>query len=239
MVEEPDISPKLIFQKENNYYLVQLKGPILQEWVFAILDSGAQILGYIPDYTYILYMEKEAKLKLEQQSFIRWIGIYHPAYKIEQGLFSKQGPIQLNVMVFEETMGHKNLNTVRENIESLGGSILLEEPEVNSLRVKIETYQIPNIAFIPQVEWIDEYSEPVSLMDNIRVFTGVESPLHEYGFNGTDIVGEVKDNGIDEDHSEFEKTLIDKDGNINEVLISLISDSSSPYLAGIDTSLTR
>jgi hypothetical protein len=82
--------------------------------------------------------------------------------------------------------------------------------------VKIEASQIPSIAFIPQVEWIEEYSPPVSLMDNIRVFTGAESPLHEYGFNGTDIVGEVKDNGIDEDHPEFEKTLIDTDGNINE-----------------------
>jgi hypothetical protein len=53
-------------------------------------------------------------------------------------------------------------------------------------------------------------------MDNIRVFTGAESPLHENGYNGTGIVGEVKDSGIDENHIEFDTQLLATDGNVDE-----------------------
>jgi hypothetical protein len=216
ILSDPNIPFDLRYEKENGYYLVQFKGPINEEWIFEIIDSGAIILGYIPQYTYIVHMDGKQKERLEMSSHTRWIGNYHPAYKIEENLLISQKTVSVNVMVFELGLGNGNLNQVRKKIETLGGTVLKEEMEADNLIVKIDASRIPEIAFIPEVEWIDEYSEPVSLMDNIRVFTGAESPLHEYGFNGTDIVGEVKDNGIDEDHSEFEKTLIDTDGNVNE-----------------------
>jgi hypothetical protein len=53
-------------------------------------------------------------------------------------------------------------------------------------------------------------------MDNIRVFTGAESPLHDHGFNGSGIVGEVKDSGLDQEHVEFQGQLLATDGNVDE-----------------------
>jgi hypothetical protein len=216
LVKSPAIPSDLMYKIDNNYFLVQLMGPIQQQWIRTILDSGAQILGYIPNFTYILYMENQVKNTIEKLSFVRWIGTYHPAYKIEEALYGKTGPVRLNVIIFQENKGNENLVLIRGAIESLGGTILLEEKEARNLRIAIDSLKIKDIAFIPQVEWIDEYSDPVTLMDNIRIFTGADSPLHEYGFNGTNIVGEVKDNGIDQDHVEFENTLIATDGNINE-----------------------
>ncbi|MEE9152098.1 MAG: S8 family serine peptidase, partial [Thermoplasmata archaeon] len=214
LFEEPNIPLELTYPDETAYYLVQCKDPIQSGWVEKILDTGAIILGYIPDYTYILHMEKDVKRSIENLPFIRWIGIYHPAYKIEENLLSANGPVQLNVMIFEVDFDTKYLQQIRDKITSFGGSIFGEED--NIIRTEIDASKIRDIAFIPDVEWIDEFELPVALMDNIRVFTGAESPLHEYGFTGTGIVGEVKDSGLDTDHPEFEGQLIGTDGSISE-----------------------
>jgi hypothetical protein len=217
LFSESNIPSDLEYDKNTDFYLVQVKGPVQEEWIIGMRDSGVVILGYIPQYTYLVYMEKEVKEEIQGKSFVRWMGRYHPAYKIEEGLIGRTGDISLNVMVFEWSYGHKNLHLVKEKIENLGGTILKEEPEADNIIVQIEASMIPDIAFIPEVEWMDEYSPPVSLMDNIRVFTGAESPLFEFGFNGTGIVGEVKDSGIDEDHVEFEGQLIGTDPeNVDE-----------------------
>jgi hypothetical protein len=217
LTSDPNIPSDLIYDIDMGYYLVQFSGPIYEDWIFEIIDSGGKILGYIPQYTYIVQMEKDLKEKLQDLPHIRWIGLYHPAYKMENNLFERTQTVSLNVMVFESGLGNENLNLVRQKIQVLGGRIMKEEPEADNIVVEISGSKIPDIAFIPQVECIDEYSEPVSLMDNIRVFTGATSPLHEFGFNGTGIVGEVKDSGLDEDHVEFEGQIIGTDpDNIDE-----------------------
>jgi hypothetical protein len=214
--ESPDISAELEFTSESPFYLVQLHGPVQGSWLFDITDLGGTILGYIPDYTYIVYAEQDVKSDIADLPFVRWTGMYHPAYKIEPGLFSLQGQVQLNVMVFGTPDIYDNIAVVMDIIATFGGTTIDTEPDSSNIRVEVDASKITDIAFIPEVEWIDQYLPPVALMDNIRVFTGAESPLHEYGFNGTGIVGEVKDAGIDQDHVEFEGQLIGLDGNVDE-----------------------
>ncbi|UCE73405.1 MAG: S8 family serine peptidase [Methanomassiliicoccales archaeon] len=216
LVEAPNIPFELTYQDDNNYCIVQCKGPIQPEWIEAILDSGAVILGYVPEYTYILHMGKDSQNVIGNLPFIRWIGPYHPAYKIDQDLLSKQGQIQLNVMVFQENNGHENLNLVKEKITTLDGSIFYEGIDNFVIQAQIDASKIKDIAFIPEVEWIDEYSPPKKLMDNIRVFTGAEDPLYINGFNGTGIVGEVKDDGCDLDHPDLVDQIIATDGSVSE-----------------------
>jgi hypothetical protein len=213
LLANPNIPGDLQYSFETGYYLVQFSGPIQKDWLEVILNLDCHILGYVPHYTYIIHMEKEVRKVLDQLSFVRWIGLYHPAYKIQEGLLSRQGPIQLNIMVFNEDP--ENFDLVRNNIIAIEGSIIREEKDSNLLVTEIDSSHIKTLAFIPEVEWMDEYSTPIAMMDNIRVFTGAESPLFENGFLGSGIVGEVKDNGIDQTHPEFEDQLIGTDGNIN------------------------
>lgn len=207
---EPDVPQGLLTQSENGYYLVQCQGPTQPDWIEKIRDTGAEVLGYIPNYTYLVYLEGDTREILKALSFIRWIGVYHPAYKIQTGLLEMTGDVELNVLVFDSKEG--NLQIVREELKILGGVITDSGEENRIIRVNIDSSQIRSIAFIPEVEWIDIYSPPNELMNNVRVFTGVET-LHINGLNGTGIVGEVKDNGFDEDHPDFQGQIIGTDGN--------------------------
>lgn len=208
---DPNIPQNLEISHENVFYLVQCIGPIQQEWYRTISNSGAEILGYIPQYTYIIRMEKEVKHFIEQLPFIRWVGIYHPAYKIDDDLLFKYGEIRLNVVVFRGVNGLANLEAVRNRIIDMGGRILHNGDDNFIIQAQIDALKVKDIAFIPEVEWIDEWQPPVPFMDHVRVFTGAET-LHNLGINGTGIVGGIRDGGIDRDHVEFQgRIIIDED----------------------------
>lgn len=210
LINGPQIASDWKYDSENGYFLAQCYGPILIDWKESIVTSGAIILGYIPDFTYLVQMDGEAKGKVEEFQFVRWIGSYHPAYKIQSGLPEKEGKLELNIIVFKDD--EKNLLTVRNRLKEMGGEITYDGDESHIIRVRIDASLVRDIAFIPEVEWIDEYSEPFTLMNNVRVFTGAEK-VNTNGFDGMGIVGEVKDNGCDLDHPDFEGQMIGTDGN--------------------------
>lgn len=72
--EIPVIPVELMTQEgANNYYSVQLAGPIEKQWKEELNASGAYILGYIPDYAYIVQMDKYQKELLILKSYVKWI----------------------------------------------------------------------------------------------------------------------------------------------------------------------
>jgi uncharacterized membrane protein len=209
LISEPEFPPNLSYDKPGDYYLLQCKDSIQSQWVLQLQNLNAVIFGYIPDFTYLLYMNFETAEKVFQLPFVRWIGVYHPAYKLPEDLLEKKGDIDLDVVIFPNKKD--NLNSVSEKLEDMKGTII-NGIDNNIIRVKIDAQKIRDIAFIPEVEWIDEYTEPVALMNHVRAFTGAET-VYIDGFDGTGIVGEVKDNGIDETHPDFVGQLIGTDGN--------------------------
>jgi uncharacterized membrane protein len=210
LIQLPDIARGLTYTSSPGYYLVQCQGPIRSKWHKEIQNQGASILGYIPDYTYLVKMDEEALHRVSNIPFIRWIGIYHPAYKLQTGLLEIEGEVTLDVIVFKDSK--ENVVLVREELRGLDGEILYDGKENNIITTKIMASQIRDIAFIPQVEWINLYTEPISHMNKVRGFTGADYILLD-GYDGTGIVGEVKDNGIDQDHPDFVGQLIATDGN--------------------------
>lgn len=200
--EQPDIPAALKLTRPNNYYLIQCNGPIQPEWINQLEDRGIVILGYIPDYAYVVYMEEATKPLAEQLSFIRWTGFYHPAYKIDPRLRLSGGEIELNVVVFRENGGDENLSEATRRIEELGGKIIYDGKDNFVLIVKIDASKIDDIAFIPEVEWIDESFPKGTCMDNVREFTGADT-VHTCGFDGSGIIGGVYDDGVEQDHPDF------------------------------------
>ena len=210
--EQPPLSE--IFQRTEpmSYSLIQCIGPIQSEWVTQLQETGLIIVGYLPDYTYITSMNEETKTIVETFSFVRWIGPYYPAYKIDPQIQQKQGSLDMNVVLFSGIKNTNKLHEVTNYVKKLGGVITYEGGDNAILQVRIDASQIQNIAKIPDVAWIDLATTPVPCMDNVRNYTGATDAQHQ-GFTGTGIVGEVKDNGFDPDHPDFTGHLIGIDGN--------------------------
>jgi hypothetical protein len=211
LVEEPRLAREISYPSENQYHIVQFTGPTQSHWIHEIQETGAEILGYIPDYSYIMRLEGNSKEEITKLPFFRWVGPYEPVYKIQEGLLEREGEIELNVLVFNDNW--RNIQYVRNRLMGLG-AVITHDGELNRvIRAIIDANKISDIASIPEVEWIDEYTPPVTQMDNIRKFTGANY-VHLEGYNGTGIVGEVKDGGLQTSHPDFAGQIAGTDGTI-------------------------
>jgi hypothetical protein len=209
--DNPELSGDLKISVSQGYHIIQFMGPIHQDQRFDLEDCGAVILEYIPDYAFLVKMNHTIESRIRSIPEVRWVGLYHPGYKIHDELNYKTGEIELNVLVFSGSSD--TLIRVRNNLQQMGGKITYSGDDNHIIRTIIDASKIRDVAFIPEVQWLDLFEPPSVKMNNIRSYTGVNIN-HLNGFDGTGIVGEVKDNGIDLSHPDFVGQVIATEGSI-------------------------
>jgi len=93
----------------ENYYILQFTGPIFTEWKDKISEAGGIFHAYVPHFAYIVQMTPEEKNEIGKFSFVRWIGLFHPEYKIHPGVYKKRSGETENKlsMVIAEFKGNK------------------------------------------------------------------------------------------------------------------------------------
>ena len=64
------------------YYLIQFKGHLKEEWKKMIWERGGEFLGFIPKDGRIVRIPADGVALIKELPFVRWMGPYHPAYKI-------------------------------------------------------------------------------------------------------------------------------------------------------------
>ncbi len=198
----PSMPPALTLPASQGYYIVQFVDRTQQVWKDSLRALGATFLEYIPNNAFIVFMPPGIESAVRQLPYVRWLGLYHPAYKIEQDLLQNTGAIELNVVVFDDAGTGVNLIAARTAIQQYGGTITYDGSSNYIIEATIQSSKIIDVAFIPEVEWVDESGPPENDMDIIRGFV-VGDALDIGGFDGTGIVGEVMDDGIDETHPDF------------------------------------
>lgn len=210
-VDEPDFSPEMkIMENESKYFIIQIEPPVNKSKIDILQKNSAKIIEYIPDYAYIARVNYSRIERIKKIPFVLWVGAYHPAYKMYKTLLNERGKIKLNIKVFEE---EGNCEKVSEKICSMGGRILDAGKKTYIIRAEIDSSAIKDISFIPEVEWMEKSGEKKVCMDILRNLTGA-SILHINGYNGSGIVGEIKDAGYDRNHTEFAGQIIGEYGNV-------------------------
>ncbi|UCE73775.1 MAG: S8 family serine peptidase [Methanomassiliicoccales archaeon] len=205
LFEEPEIPSELKIYESQEYYLVQLISPLNQEWYDTLQVIDGTIYSYIPNNAFLVKMSEDVKKVVEDMPYVRWVGLYHPAYKIDQGLMENSSRIEVNVVVFRDDGSRENIIGVTNEIKALGGKIIHDGKDNYIIVAEINAEMIDELAFIPDVAWIDESSSPIPCMNYIRDFTGakyLQTPPLDFDGGGY-IVGEVKDTGIDLTHPDL------------------------------------
>ena len=199
---EPLIPETLRAGADHPVRLMMVSGPVSSGWLDALKARGIIFLGFMQDFTYIIYLEKGRETLLASYPEVVWIGDFHPAYKIQQGLLDRAGPFEVNIVVFPDLADRMKKEKVLESIRSLGGKITSSPGRSQVIRAIVKSADLYRLAALPQVCWIDRYDPPVALMDNIKKMCGA-SACFKGRYSGEGIVGEVKDNGCDYKHLDF------------------------------------
>lgn len=208
--------------ERRSAFIVQFITQPLEEYRAAIKEMGGEVFIYLPDHSHIVQMDQKTRSRVELLPFVRWVGRYHPAYKIDPELLSQLGREQLgtrryNIMVLRR--GGEMHHTVADRIRSVGGDVHTVLPDGFRLEATLDPGQLIDIANDENVLFIDQWSAAESDMDIVRTTSGATQLETIEGFRGEGVRAEVADNGLRQTHTDFQSgspPLIHNSSNTNE-----------------------
>ena len=141
----------------SGYYIVQYDGSITEEKKKQVQDLGVKSYGYVPDNSYIYKMNGLTKNKVESLPFIKWIGIYQPAFRISPSItkemISKEDTLIVDILLFDA-----NQDVVSSQIQNMGGLIGLISKD--KIRITVNASKISDMAKINNIVWIAHWTMP-------------------------------------------------------------------------------
>ncbi len=192
--------------------IVQLAGPVKTEWIREIEQTGAKIVSYVPDNSYLLWLNAASVRNLAVKPFIRWRAPYLPANKVSANLTGASGKTTIAVSIYDDASG-----STLHSITKLG-AYLVADPDsqmyngISSAIFIVDCKLIDKIAALPHVLYIDRTSTGVELDDEVACqiaahnynTSGIPTASPNYkdwlssiGFDGTGTTVAVVDSGCD------------------------------------------
>jgi subtilisin family serine protease len=213
---EPALAPSLRAGQtaagRTGSFLVQLRGPIQTDQRAGIEAAGAAIFWYLPDHAYLVRMPAEARAAVAALPYVRWVGDYHPAYKLSGALelTTAEATQTVVVLLFPDA----DMAAARAAVQSLGGAVLsASDAGPNKiLRVSLSTSQIQRLATRDEVAWIEPWVQP-TLSNNlvqwvVQSFVANSRPVWDMGLHGEGQVLHTSDSGIRTSHNAFRDAAV-------------------------------
>jgi hypothetical protein len=141
----------------KGYYLVQFAGPIDYTWKEHVNDLGGFVLGYQPNYAFVVRMTEAVRAKVEQLPEVRWVGLLQPAWKLFPHNLLGAGSRTIIVVLHPgESDG-----AFQTRAKALGGkNFTWDINEINkSVRFDVDASRIPDVARLTEVDWIEPWTE--------------------------------------------------------------------------------
>ena len=199
------------------HYLIQLDGLRNKHWFSIIQDRDIEIIEPISRYGLLVSDKANDVKKLESLPFVKWIGPFKPAYKIDPKLLDMDGEIEyINFGVYSNA----DFNHVFKIIENRKGTILNKDRvrqkdsrNIISFNAKINAKELIDLAHMSEIRWIN-YQHPEVLLDersaqiaagdlnadpapNTGPNIGYQNTLTNLGLNGKGITIAICDSGVD------------------------------------------
>jgi serine protease AprX len=200
----------------SNVYLIQLNGPLLDDWKQALERLDVHLMQSYGDNCYSAFLSKEQRDKINALDFVATTTVYGARQTVPM-----EGIQLLGAFPPEADVGIKKTYDVRlhrtEDMDSV--STWLEQRNVpiagksgQKLRIVLlkSSPLRHQIAALPEVQLIEEYVPPKLFNDHARALMHVDNsplgalpPLDGKG----EIVG-IADTGIDAGHQDFSGRIL-------------------------------
>ena len=73
---------------------IQFRGPIRQEWLDQIRDTGLTLVQYYPSNAYLVWGPASSVAAAENAPAVRWTGGFLPEYRISPSLSNRDGVVE-------------------------------------------------------------------------------------------------------------------------------------------------
>jgi len=226
---EPAIHPSLQSANAEQLWIVQYRGTPPPKASESLAGVGGDVHGYLPDNALLVRMTNDIKTPAQALPGVRWVGRYHPAYRLDPALIAEllagtdEVPAQrYNLVVTDK---HRDKPALAQAIQQLGGTMVSEEEGSILFAARLTGAQLIAAAHLDQVLWIDRWTPPEIDMDNARIQGGGNYVESQVGYTGQGLAAHIYE-GIEATHPDFT-------GGVTNVRSGGGADSHGHATAGI------
>ncbi|QRO02160.1 S8 family serine peptidase [Archangium violaceum] len=202
-------NPQLAASADNTLHLVQFLATPLPEFRQAIEAQGGKVLRFLTDHTFVVEMNAGSRARVAELPYVRWIGPYHPEYRLERelreslvGLRASQPEQRYSIMLGEG--GERRQAEVVRLVRRLGGKVDLVEPAGLRVEATLTQAQLQEVARSNEVQFIDRWGGPGEVdMDIVRETGGANYVETLKGWTGQGVRGEIFDTELLTTHQEW------------------------------------
>ncbi len=201
----PDFSRSPL-QADVGVHIVQYVTQPLAGYTEHLRSLGATVHAYLPYHANLVSMAPAVLEEVRQLPFVRWIGAYHPEYRLADELLAglRAGALpeaRYLLRTFESGITQKE--SVADVIRILGGSIDELVPDGFLFQATLTLEQLAIVVSLDEVQFVDLWGPPEDDMDIAREFSGANALELATGFTGQGVRGEVMDGGVRQTHNAF------------------------------------
>ncbi|MHC5113325.1 MAG: S8 family serine peptidase [Planctomycetota bacterium] len=201
-----EVAPAFASDLDTNLHVVQFVTQPLAAYRDGIAELDGTVLAYLAQHAYIVEMTPETRDAVAQLPYVRWVGAYHPAYRLEEFLIDNVDDAEAlypvgtyNVRVFTP----EQKASLADAAAQLGGAIALADAGRQMVRVTLTAEQLFDLVRRDDVMFIDRYGELEADMDIARQIGGADALETIAGYDGSGVRGEVIDLGFNLAHVDF------------------------------------
>ncbi|MBD3336314.1 MAG: S8 family serine peptidase, partial [Candidatus Eisenbacteria bacterium] len=212
---EPPLPADLRADDEGGLALIQLAGPVEENWLRTLEGIGAELHEYIPNFAFLASLDAGRRAAAAELAFVRWIGSYHPAYKIS----SRIGTLEL---IDPERLADSDLTLIvqvvgdpeaaADEVAAIGLDAEEIVPGVRNPRlvVKAPPDAVDQLAQLPHVWWIEEKPDFIVMNNTTRWVVqsnaSLQTPVWDQGIHGEGEIVTMMDTGLDYNSCWFRET---------------------------------
>lgn len=201
--------PGELVNPDSNVYIVQFETQPLDVFRRRLEALGAEIQAFLANHAYVVHMTPDVKAAVESLAYVRWVGPFHPAYRLEEALvdgLTQPGALledqRYNIQVARRGLDQKL--AVADRIATLGGVIEHLVPDGFLLSATLTADALLEIAAMDEVMFIDRWMPPQVFMNNVREDGGANHVETVAGYTGAGVRAEVMDLGLLVSHQAFQ-----------------------------------
>jgi hypothetical protein len=206
----PAVPDHLTAVDDNRAFIVQYISQPLEAYGDAIARLGGRVERFMPDQAQIVTIDPAMVDAVRALPFVRWVGAYHPAYKLDepdlQRLILGEGSDSVETRRFSiQTLrrGNGSLDGLERQIREMGAAVDLVSQPVGRMEAWLTDDQLLAVAQRSDVLFMDIKGDPEVDVDLARIIGGADYVESVAGFSGQGVRAEVMDSGLFTSHQEF------------------------------------